>query len=196
MNLNFKLKKYHIDLLKDIEEEINKMGEKKNQNKFKMMLEFHKKINNNLLNKYNNNINIWDLDNLIKLSEKDNNMEEKYKIENIKKIIEKKNKIIIYNIIKTNKWKEFIINKYNQILKKSNKENINIDEENKKKLYNELSKLIINNILEYKYYWNCCNKIVIINNILNKIKVININDLDLKNKIEDEFINKYLNMYN
>jgi len=67
MNLNFKLKKYHIELLKDIENEMEEIRNKKNNDKFKMMLEFHKKINNNLMNKYKNNINIWDIDNIIKL---------------------------------------------------------------------------------------------------------------------------------
>ena len=175
-----------------MEEEMKQLNDTKNKDKFKMMLEFHKKINNNLLNKYNNNINTWDIDNLIKLYNDNKNIEEKEIIENIKKIIEKKNKIIIQKIIQTDKWKEFIINKYKNIIKKNNINNIDIDEDNKKKLYNELSKIIIKNILEYKHCWNCCNKIVIINNILNKIKTININDLDLKNKIENEFISKFL----
>jgi len=95
MNLNFKLKKYHIKLLNDMEEEMKQLNDTKNKDKFKMMLEFHKKINNNLLNKYNNNINTWDIDNLIKLYNDNKNIEEKEIIENIKKIIEKKNKIII-----------------------------------------------------------------------------------------------------
>ena len=193
MNLNFKLKKYHIELLKDIENEMEEIRNKKNNDKFKMMLEFHKKINNNLMNKYKNNINIWDIDNIIKLYD-NKDIEDKQIIEKTRELVEKKNKIIIYKIIKSERWKEFIINKYEQIIKKYNIK-INIDEENKKKLYNELSKLIIKNLLEYRYCWNCCNKIVIINNILNKIKIININDLELKNKIENEFINNYLNLY-
>ncbi len=93
-------------------------------------------------------------------------------------------------MIKTNKWKEYVIYKYNQIAQ-NNKINIE-EEENKKRLYNELSKLIVRNILEYKYSWNCCNKIVILNNIINKIRIININDMDLKNKIEKEFLDNYL----
>ena len=192
MNLNFKLKKNHIELLKDIEEEIKEMKESKN--KFKSMLEFHKKINDKLIKKYNNKLNIWDIDNIIYLEE-ENNKEIKERIENIKQIIEKKNKIIIYEIIQSTKWKEFIINKYNQILIKKNINCENIDENTKKILYNELSKLIIRNILEYKYSWNCCNKIVILNNIINKIKTININDLELKNKIENDFINNNLKKY-
>ena len=96
MNLNFKLKKNHIELLKDIEEEIKGMKEKKN--KFKLMLEFHKKINDKIIKKYNNKINIWDIDNIINFNE-ENNKEIKERIENIKQIIEKKNKIIIYEII-------------------------------------------------------------------------------------------------
>jgi hypothetical protein len=93
MNLNFKLKKNHIELLKDIEEEIKEMKDTKNKNKFKLMLEFHKKINDNLIKKYNNKINIWDIDNIVNLN--DDNNEIKERIKNIKKIIEKKNKIII-----------------------------------------------------------------------------------------------------
>ena len=158
------------------------------------MLEFHKKINDKLIKKYNNKLNIWDIDNIINLEE-ENNKEIKERIENIKQIIEKKNKIIIYEIIQSTKWKEFIINKYNQILIKKNINCENIDENTKKILYNELSKLIIRNILEYKYSWNCCNKIVILNNIINKIKTININDLELKNKIENDFINNNLKKY-
>ena len=196
MNLNFKLKKNHIELLKDIEEEIIGIKNTKNKNKFKLMLEFHKKINDNLTKKYNNKINIWDIDNIVNLNDDNNDNEIKERIENIKKTIEKKNKIIIQEIIKTEKWKEFIIIKYNQILQNHNINNVNIDENKKKILYNDLSKLIIKNILEYKYSWNCCNKIVILNNILNKIKTININDLELKNKIENDFINNYLKIYN
>lgn len=187
MKLNFKLNKNHIELLKDMEEEINNINDVKNKNEFKKMLEFHKKINNNLLIKYNNKLNMWDLDNIVNI---DNDEENKERIQKIKKIIEKKNKIIIHEVIKTNKWKEYVIYKYNQIAQ-NNKINIE-EEENKKRLYNELSKLIVRNILEYKYSWNCCNKIVILNNIINKIRIININDMDLKNKIEKEFLDNYL----
>ena len=65
MKLNFKLKKNHIDLLKDMEEEMKQTEEIKNKNNFKKMLYFHKKINNNLINKYNNKLNMWDIDNLV-----------------------------------------------------------------------------------------------------------------------------------
>jgi len=95
MNLNFKLKKNHIELLKDIEEEIIGIKNTKNKNKFKLMLEFHKKINYNLTKKYNNKINIWDIDNIVNLNDDNNDNEIKERIENIKKTIEKKNKIII-----------------------------------------------------------------------------------------------------
>lgn len=189
MKLNFKLNKNHIELSKDIEEEMIQYDEIKNKNEFKKMLDFHKKINNNLINKYSNKINIWDIDNMIKSYDDINNIVDKERIQKIKKMIEKKNKIIIYEIINTNIWKKYIISKYNQLIQNNN---IIVDEENRKRLCNELSKLIIKNILEYKYSWNCCNKIVILNNIINKIKMININDMELKDKVEKEFLNNFL----
>jgi hypothetical protein len=77
MKLNFKLKKNHIDLLKDMEEEMKQTEEIKNKNDFKKMLYFHKKINSNLINKYNNKINMWDIDNIVKLDNEVENNEEK-----------------------------------------------------------------------------------------------------------------------
>ena len=193
MKLNFKLKKNHIELLKDMEEEMKQTEEIKNKNNFKKMLYFHKKINSNLTNKYNKKLNMWDLDNIVQLDKEIENNEDKEIIQKIKKIIERKNKIIIHEIINTDKWKEYIIQKFNQIVQNNN---ININEDNKKTLYNDLSKLIVKNILEYKYSWNCCNKIVILNNVINKIKMININDMELKDKIEKDFFNNYLkNIY-
>ena len=189
MKLNFKLKKNHIDLLKDMEEEMKQTEEIKNKNNFKKMLYFHKKINSNLTNKYNKKLNMWDIDNIVQLDKEIENNEDKEIIYKIKKMIERKNKIIIHEIINTDKWKEYIIQKYNQITQNNN---IIIEEDKKKRLYNELSKLIVKNILEYKYSWNCCNKIVILNNVINKIKIININDMELKDKIEKDFLNNYL----
>ena len=193
MKLNFKLKKNHIELLKDMEEEMKQTDDIKNKNDFKKMLYFHKKINNNLTNKYNNKINMWDIDNIVMLDNEIENNEDKEIIQKIKKMIERKNKIILHEIINTDKWKEYVIYKFNQIVQNNN---ININEDNKKILYNDLSKLIVKNILEYKYSWNCCNKIVILNNVINKIKMININDMELKDKIEKDFLNNYLkNIY-
>ncbi len=189
MKLNFKLKKNHIDLLKDMEEEMKQTEEIKNKNNFKKMLYFHKKINNNLINKYNNKLNMWDIDNIVQLDKEIENNEDKEIIYKIKKMIERKNKIILHEIINTDKWKEYVIQKYNQITQNNN---IIIEEDKKKSLYNDLSKLIVKNILEYKYSWNCCNKIVILNNVINKIKMININDMELKDKIEKDFLNNYL----
>lgn len=189
MKLNFKLKKNHIELLKDMEEEMKQTDDIKNKNDFKKMLYFHKKINNNLTNKYNNKINMWDIDNIVMLDNEIENNEDKEIIYKIKKMIERKNKIILHEIINTDKWKEYVIQKYNQITQNNN---IIIEEDKKKSLYNDLSKLIVKNILEYKYSWNCCNKIVILNNVINKIKMININDMELKDKIEKDFLNNYL----
>ena len=189
MKLNFKLKKNHIELLKDMEEEMKQTDDIKNKNDFKKMLYFHKKINNNLTNKYNNKINMWDIDNIVMLDNEIKNNEDKEIIYKIKKMIERKNKIILHEIINTDKWKEYVIQKYNQITQNNN---IIIEEDKKKSLYNDLSKLIVKNILEYKYSWNCCNKIVILNNVINKIKMININDMELKDKIEKDFLNNYL----
>jgi hypothetical protein len=75
MKLNFKLNKNHIELLKDMEEEINNINDVKNKNEFKKMLEFHKKINNNLLIKYNNKLNMWDLDNIVNIDNDEENKE-------------------------------------------------------------------------------------------------------------------------
>jgi hypothetical protein len=36
---------------------------------------------------------------------------------------------------------------------------------------------------------------VILNNVINKIKMININDMELKDKIEKDFLNNYLKIY-
>jgi hypothetical protein len=41
------------------------------------MLDFHKKINNNLIKKYSNKINIWDIDNMIKSYDDINNIVDK-----------------------------------------------------------------------------------------------------------------------
>ena len=56
-HLDFKIKKNHIELINDIDEEIKKIYEDikiNKKNKFLKMIEFHKNINEIIKNKYNN----------------------------------------------------------------------------------------------------------------------------------------------
>ena len=60
-----------------MEEEMKQTDDIKNKNDFKKMLYFHKKINNNLTIKYNNKINMWDIDNIVMLDNEIENNEDK-----------------------------------------------------------------------------------------------------------------------